>query len=286
VTRIVFIHWGRPVGKGGGAMVLRMMTWCLIVTGIMAMMPGGASSADANLSAKQLWEKGTEFASNKLYIDAIEYFTLAIKKNKGEIPIGDVAMIFNSRGLVHLIRNNDDKAMGDFSNAIELDDKNQEFFLNRGTLFLKQKQYDRARNDFSAAIALNPRNAAAYAGRARASQESGDHDKALADLAKLLELEPRNFQALYSIGLSCKAKQQNDLALEAFDKVLKIEPTHAAASYQKAGIYARTKKIDAACTWLEIAVGDGFRDWAALKSNPDFDAFRRNSCYQKVIVGK
>ena len=286
MTQPQLSHRGISAGKSGGTTAYRLLIWCFLLTGLMALAPGRALSVDARLSPKQLWDKGDEFASNKLYIDAIEYYTLAIKKNKGEIPLGEVARIFNSRGLAHGSRNDDENALADFSNAIELDDKNDEFLLNRGTVYLKQKRYGQARSDLSAAIALNPRNVAAYAGRAKVYQEGGDHDRAVADLAKLLEIEPGNVRALYSMGLSLKAKQQYDLALDAFGKVLKMDQNNAAASYQKAAIYSRMKRIDAACTWLDIAVGDGFRDWSALKNDPDFDTIRKNSCYLKVVAGK
>jgi tetratricopeptide (TPR) repeat protein len=169
---------------------------------------------------------------------------------------------------------------------MELDDKNPEFILNRGGVYLDLGKYERAIDDYSSALALNTRSAAAYAGRAKGYQGSGAHDKALADFAKLLEIEPNSAAALYGMGISYKAGRQDEKAVEAFDKVLKVEPKHAGASYQKAGIYARSKKIDAACVWLDIAVGDGYRDWDALKNDPDFDALRKNSCYQKVIAGK
>jgi tetratricopeptide (TPR) repeat protein len=259
---------------------------CLVLVSVMTVLPGTASAADAALGPKQLWDKGAEYASNKLYTDAIDYFTRAIQKNKGEIPIGDMARVFNSRGLAYEGMGNDDKAGSDFTNAIELDEKNQEFFLNRGRIFMRQKQYERARSDFSAVIALNPRSAAAYAGRARAYQETGNYDRAIADFSVALGIEPGNAPALYGTGVSQKAKGNDEKAIEAFDRLLKIEPNNASASYQKAGIYARSKKVDAACIWLEIAVGDGFRDWNALKGDPDFAPLRRNSCYQKVIAGK
>jgi tetratricopeptide (TPR) repeat protein len=252
---------------------------------VMAAMPGSALSAAA-MGPKQYWQKGSEFAGNKLYLDAVEYYTRAIRTNKGEIPMDDVARIFNSRGMAYLSMNDQDSAIADFSNALELDEKNQEFALNRGNVFLNRKQYERALDDFSLVIKLNPGSAAAYSGRSRAFQETGDHDKAIADFARLLEIDPRNVGALYNMGVSYKAKQQNDKAIETFDKVLKIEPNHAAASYQKAGIYARTKKIDAACVWLDIAVADGYRDWGVLKNNPDFDALRKNDCYRKIMANK
>ena len=137
----------------------------LMLAAMLTILSGGVLPAFAAMSPKQYWEKGTGYAENKLYIDAVQNFTQAIRTNKGEIAIEDVARIFNSRGIAYQGLNEPDKAIDDFSNALELDDKNPDIFLNRANAFLGRKQYERARDDFSMAIKLAPRSAAAYAGR-------------------------------------------------------------------------------------------------------------------------
>ena len=253
---------------------------------ILAVLTASPAFAATAMGPKQLWDKGTEYAANRLFIDAVAYYTQAIRTNKGEIGIADVARIFTSRGLAYLALNDADNAIADFSNALELDDANQDALVNRGNTFLSRREFGRAQQDFSRAIELNPRNAAAYLGRARTFAEAGSHDRALADFTKLLQFEHRNVAALYSMGVAYRNNRQDDKALETFDALLKVDEKHSASSYQKAAIYARQKKIDSACVWLDIAVADGYRDWETLKTDPDFDAFRKNSCYQKVMAGK
>jgi tetratricopeptide (TPR) repeat protein len=263
-----------------------MMQWNVISVVILAVLIGSFAFAAPATGPKQYWEKGTGYAENKLYIDAVQSLTQAIRTNKGEIAIEDVARIFNSRGIAYLGLNERDKAIDDFSNALELDDKNPEFSLNRANAFLGRKQYERARDDFSRVIALAPRSAAAYAGRARANQEAGSPDLAIADYRKLLELEPRNISAFYGMGLAYKSKREDAKAIEVFNELLKIDPRYAAASYQNAGLFARDGKIDSACVWLAEAVANGYRDWDALKNDADFDLIRKVDCYRKIMAGK
>lgn len=264
----------------------KKITRGLMFAAVMAILSGSVLPAFAAMSPKQYWEKGTGYAENKLYIDAVQNFTQAIRTNKGEISVEDVARIFNSRGIAYQGLNEVDKAIDDFSNALELDDKNPEFSLNRANAFLGRKQYEQARDDFSRAIALAPRSAAAYAGRGRANREAGFPDLAIADYRKLLELEPRNVSAFYGMGLAYKSKRQDAKAIEVFNELLKIDPNYAAASYQNAGMFSRDGKIDAACVWLEEAVANGYRDWDALKNDADFDAIRKVDCYRKILSGK
>jgi tetratricopeptide (TPR) repeat protein len=264
----------------------KKMSQGLIFAAMLTILFVSVLPAFAAMSPKQYWEKGSGYAENKLYIDAVQNFTQAIRTNKGEIGMEDVARIFNSRGIAYQGMNDLDKAIDDFSNALELDDKNPEFSLNRANAFLIRKQYERARDDFNRAIKLAPRNAAAYAGRAKANQEAGSPDMAIADYRKLLELEPRDVGAHYSIGLIYKSKHQDAKAIEVFNELLKIDPLYAAASYQNAGLFARAGKIDSACVWLEEAVANGYRDWDTLKNDSDFDAIRKTKCYHKIMSEK
>jgi len=257
-----------------------------IIGAILTVLLGIDAFAAPAMSPKQYWDKGTGYAENRLYIDAVQNYTQAIRTNKGDIGIEDVARIFNGRGIAYQGLNDTDKAIDDFSNAIELDDKNPEFFMNRANAFLGRKQYERAQDDFSKAIKLAPRIAAAYAGRARANQEAGATDSAIADYRKVLELEPRNISAHYGLGLAYRSIHQDAKAIEAFNELLKIDPRYSAASYQNAGLFSRAGKIDSACVWLEEAVANGYRDWDALKKNADFDSIRKVDCYRKIMAGK
>lgn len=263
----------------------KIIQWYVVVVSLAVLIGSSVFAAPA-MGSKQYWERGTGYAENKLYIDAVQNYTQAIRTSKGEIAVENVARIFNSRGLAYQGLNELDKALDDFSNALELDDKNPEFSLNRANAFLGRKQYERARDDFSRAIALAPRSAAAYAGRARANQEAGSSDLAIADYRKLLELEPRNVGAFYGMGLAYKSKHQDAKAIEVFNELLKIDPRYAAASYQNAGLYSRAGMIDSACVWLEEAVANGYSDWDALKNDADFDSIRKVGCYRKIMAGK
>jgi tetratricopeptide (TPR) repeat protein len=257
-----------------------------LLAAVLLCSAGIVSPVYAVMSPQEYWKKGLEYADNRLYLDAVDSFTRAIRTNKGEISIEDTAKIFNSRGLAYQGLNEQDKAIDDFSNAISLDEKNPEFYMSRGLAYGNQRQYERAQEDFSMVIKLNPQNAAAYANRAKAFLDAGNFDRAIADYQKFLEREPHNILAWYNLGLAYKNNRQDGKALDAFGKLLDTEPKHAAAAYQKAGIFSRMGKIDSACVWLETAVENGFRDWSTLKSDPDFDTIRKTDCYRRLIAGK
>ena len=240
----------------------------------------------AAMSPKQYWQKGLDYAEHRLFIDAVQHFTQAIRTNKGEISIDDVAAVFNGRGLAYEGLNEYDKAIDDFSSAISINEKEPEFFLNRGLAYLHEKEYERSQSDLGKAIDLQPKRAASYASRGDAFLLTGNSARAIEDYARALELEPRTVSVWFPLGMAYKKAEQYDKALQAFGKLLDAEPKHAGAAYQAAGVYARQGKIDSACVWLDTAVENGFRDWNALKGDPDFNNLRKVDCYKRVLSGK
>jgi tetratricopeptide (TPR) repeat protein len=252
----------------------------IMVLGCVAVLSAAA------LNPRTYWEKGLEAAESKLYLDAIDYYTRAIRTNKGEIGIEDVAKIFRDRGVAHMNLRQYDEAASDFSNAMMLDQSNISFYSDRGLAYYYLKQFDQASDDFSKAIARNPRNVSAYSYRGMVFMEAKNYDRAIQDYSKAIEIDPKNATAYYNRGLAYKYEGLNDKALQNFDKVLEIAPKDHSAGYQKAAIYALLGKIDVACTWLEIAVENGYNDWAAIKNSPDFDRIRKTDCYRKIMAGK
>lgn len=260
----------------------------LISAGALCLVAGMfcAQPANAAITAKQYWEKGLQEAGNRLYIDAVASYSQAIRMNKGEIGMADVARIFHHRGEAYAGMKDDEKALSDFGNAISMDDTNPEFYLSRGALYLEREKFELAQEDFGAAVKLDPKNGAAYARRGQASLAAGDHDRAIGDFEAVLGIEPKNSAVLYPLGLAYKRSGKTDKALATFNALLEREPTHPLAPYQEAAIFARAGKIDSACVWLDAAVENGFRNWPALKQDPDFDNLRKVDCYRRHLVGK
>jgi tetratricopeptide (TPR) repeat protein len=187
-----------------------------------------------------------------------------------------------------------DRAARDFSEAIRIDPKYPDTYLERGQTFFKLGETERAIADYSAALALDPRHGAALRARGMAHLYLGKTDLALADLTKAIELGEHDpqmlapielFYARRSRGSIYESQQQFDLAIEdctaliesyAHDPML-VEAL--AANYgsagaanilarvyrQRAGAFARRSSVERAVADLTQAIPlSSDRGYAAL----------------------
>jgi tetratricopeptide (TPR) repeat protein len=64
-------------------------------------------------------------------------------------------------------------------------------FANRGVAYARKKDYDRAIADYTRAIEIDPRDAKTYNNRGLAYSIKGDYQRAISDLTAAVELHPK-----------------------------------------------------------------------------------------------
>ena len=67
---------------------------------------------------------------------------------------------------------------------IEIDPNDVNTYRNRGVAYILNGEYDKAIEDFSEAIDFDPKDAKAYGGRGEAYRKKGEFEKAAADEEK------------------------------------------------------------------------------------------------------
>lgn len=130
----------------------------------------------------------------------------------------------NHRGIAYKRLNRFDLAMADFNRALELDPNDADSYANRGLIYNAQRRFDLAQKDFDRAIQLDPQLAMAYWGRGSALIGKGQRDRAMQDFNKAIELNSNTFEFFLSRGMAFLTENKIDLALADFNRGVKVNP--------------------------------------------------------------
>ena len=97
-------------------------------------------------------------------------------------------ILYNNSGFSYAELGEHEKAIEDYSKAIELNPKNAAVYNNRGISYRKLEEYKKAIEDYSKAIELEPGDADAYYNRAYSYRKLGEHEKALDNLCTCMHI--------------------------------------------------------------------------------------------------
>ena len=182
-----------------------------------------ASSAGAQ-DMSQHWARCLNEQEAFTADQSIEGCTAVIQAAR-DVP-ANMAIAFNSRGNSHAAKDQPDRAIEDYDQAIRLNPNYAAPHHNRGGVYLDRAQYDRAIQDFDQAIRLNPNDVLSLVGRGLAWHRKGQYDRAIQDYDQAIGLDPSAL--VFSIrGTSYSAKGQYDRAIQDFDQALRLKPNEA-----------------------------------------------------------
>jgi tetratricopeptide (TPR) repeat protein len=174
---------------------------------------------------------------------------------------------YSQRALTHVRLRDFDRALLDYGKAIELNPRSPTFHNDRGAAYLDLRDYTRALADFDRAIELDQRYAVPYNNRARMHVLSaGDHGRAIADLDRAIEINPTYALAFENRGLSHLELKDLTRALADFDRAIELNPRSARAINARGVAHERQGSRDR-------ALADYRR---ALDADAGFTAAREN----------
>jgi tetratricopeptide (TPR) repeat protein len=182
---------------------------------------------------------------------------------------------YNNRGKTFLDLNRPDKALNDYSKAIELQPAYSGAYNNRGYIYSNQERYKEAIDDFSKAIELKPTNANAYYNRGLVFMKQGKYDSAIEDYTKAIGLNSTYTDAYYNRGLVFRYEENYENALENFNKAIELNPNFIMAYSARGEVYIQLKKYS-----------EGIPDFnKAIELNPNFAAAYVNRGVAELKLG-
>jgi tetratricopeptide (TPR) repeat protein len=121
-----------------------------------------------------------------------------------------------------------DIQIGDCTAALQSGKYNNEnlaiLLTNRGNAYRNKEQYDRAIQDYNQAIKLNPKDSFPFNNRGNAYFNKGEYDRAIQDYTQAIKLNPTFAMAYNGRGAAYAGKGQYDSAIQSYDQAIKLKP--------------------------------------------------------------
>ncbi|MDR0524614.1 MAG: tetratricopeptide repeat protein [Spirochaetaceae bacterium] len=140
-----------------------------------------------------------------------------------------------NQGLEYYNKKDYNKAIPEFTKAIQLNPNNDSYYYNRGNAYYMKKDYDKAIPDYEASLRINPNHtnaktylAYSYDARGNTYYVKKDYDKAIADYTQAIQINP-NDSAYSNRGNAYYGKKDWDKAIADYEAALRINPNHANA---------------------------------------------------------
>ena len=116
---------------------------------------------------------------------AVDFFADELKRNP-------TAKAYQIHGVMLAMKGEIEMALGELNQAIRLNPKMQDAYMNRAFLWIAKQEYDKAIADCEEAIRLDPQYSLAYINRSAAWKAGGEYDRAISDLDEAIRLDPKD----------------------------------------------------------------------------------------------
>jgi tetratricopeptide (TPR) repeat protein len=176
----------------------------------------------------------------------------------------ELAIVFVNRGTAHRIKEDKERAIADYTEAIRLDPKNIDAFFFRAVVYRGssgERALALAIADLDAVIRLDPKHTSALYSRGFAHHTKGDYDRAIADYNEAIRLGYQNPDGPLSYrGHAYFCKKDFERAIADYNAALKINPKNVESLYARG--LAKKKRGDAGAD-ADMSAALAIRDFVA-----------------------
>lgn len=213
-------------------------------------------------TAQELEKQGDDLRARKDYLDSIDYYRAAVKKE-------DSATLHNKMGISLSLVPRNREAKKEYNQSMKLDKTYPEPHNNLGALYYSEQRYGPAIKEYTKAIQLNEVNATFHSNLGSAFFAQKDFSRAMKEYNRALELDPTIFEHQTPGGITVRLVNSTD---------------RAHLHYLMAQMYG-TRGDDEHCRYyLSKANEEGYpirealhdNEFAGLRKDPGFVSFVRS----------
>ena len=225
-----------------------------------------AEPPSVDATPEYLEQRGDELRAEKAFLEAIDYYRVALKKNKA-----GAAGIYNKLGIAELQLQRTKDARKDFERAIKLDRTMANAINNLGVVYYQDKKYGKAIKQYEKAIKLKADSPSFYSNLGAAYFAKKDYPKATVAYAQALQLDPDIFDRTSRAGVAAQLSSPEDRA--RFDYVL-------------AKLYAKSGDLDRALQSLRRAMEEGYKGINDVYKDSEFAGIRKDPRFQQLMADR
>jgi tetratricopeptide (TPR) repeat protein len=220
---------------------------------------------DYEATPEQLEKRGDELRAEKAFLDALDYYNAAIKKN----PTG--AQLYNKAGITELQMERMKEASKDFEKSIHVDHEFADAHNNLGVVFYEQKKYGKAIKEYERAIKIRPDSASYFSNMGAAYFAKKEIEKAVVAYRQALQLDPDVLERNSRSGVTAQLPSPED---------------RAQYDYVMAKLYAKDGVDDRALQHLRRAMEEGYKDIENVYKDAEFAGLRKDPRFTQLMGGR
>ncbi len=166
---------------------------------------------------------------------------------------------YYARGVSYSKRGEYDKAISDFTAALNIEHNYPDAYFNRANAYSKMGQYDKAISDYTRVLNITPNDKEAYNNRAIAYASIGKYIQAIEDFNRALIIVSDNPDVYINrANAYAKIKEYNKAILD-LTTALRFEPKYARAYYEMGLIFFMKKDFEKSREYVRKAQELGYK---------------------------
>ena len=218
---------------------------------------------DATASALEL--QADQLRSQKLYLDALDYYRAALRKTTNE------ARLLNKIGITELLMQRYKEARKSFEHSIKADRTYADAYNNLGVILYETKKYGGAVKEYEKAIARDGNSASFFSNLGAAYFSKRDFEHAVTAYQHALELDADVFARTSRDGVQAQLPSPDD---------------RARYNYTVAKLYAKMGLSEQSLEYLRRAMELGYKEMKNVYKDQEFAEVRKSQRFTELMASK
>jgi tetratricopeptide (TPR) repeat protein len=214
-------------------------------------------------SAADLEQQADKLRSDKLYLDALDYYHAALNKKTND------ARLWNKIGITELMMQRYKDARKSFERAIRADRQYPDAYNNLGVIFYEGRKYGAAVKTYQKAIALDSNSASFFNNLGAAYFSKREFEAAVVAYQHALEIDPEVFERTSRGGVQAQLPSPED---------------RARYDYTVAKLYAKMGFSEQSLEYLRKAMEAGYKDLKNVYKDVEFAQLRKNPRFTELMA--